>query len=125
MMLYKFNNNDLWYQYEKQELDQLYEYGTFRSQGLNKSTRKGYTHINVHMVYDIKKYGRRKAILVSGVHLTGPNNDTYYSSVVSLISMRMVMFIGELDGLEIHTGDIGNSYLEANTDERYFFTSGD
>eukprot|EP00957_Ditylum_brightwellii_P182610 13909879-Ditylum_brightwellii.AAC.1 len=56
--------------------------------------------IPVHLVYDVKQDGRHKARLVAGRHMTGPNADTYYSSVGSLREMRMMIFLAELNGHE-------------------------
>jgi len=76
------------------------------------------------MIYDAKQDGRQKARMVAGGHLTGPNEDTYYSSVVSLRSMRIVLFLAELNDLETCAGNVGNAYLEAYTRERVAFVAG-
>eukprot|EP00957_Ditylum_brightwellii_P163496 12447627-Ditylum_brightwellii.AAC.1 len=55
----------------------------------------------VHLVYDVKQDGRLKARLVAESHMTGPNTDTYYSSVVSPRAMRMMIFLDELNGIEL------------------------
>ena len=120
----KANGNSLWADAEKLELDQLYEYKTFRTRGRNGSMRKGYTRIRVRMIYDAKQCGKRKARLVAGGHLTGPNEDTYYSSVVSLKAMRIVLFLAELNGMDTCAGDIGNAYLEAHIQEKMCFIAG-
>ena len=80
--------------------------------------------IRVHLVYDVKQDGRRKARLVAGGHMTGPNTDTYYSSVVSLRDMRMMIFLAELNSMELIAADIGNAYLEAYTNEKVRFIAG-
>ena len=72
MALDKAYGNSLWADAENSELDQLYEYKTFRTCGRNGSMRKGYTRIRVRMIYDAKQCGKRKARLVAGGHLTGP-----------------------------------------------------
>eukprot|EP00957_Ditylum_brightwellii_P084751 6444157-Ditylum_brightwellii.AAC.2 len=64
--------------------------------------------IQVHLVYNVQQDGRCKARIVAGCHMTGPNTDTYYSSVVSLRSMRMVIFQAELNGMELIAADISN-----------------
>ena len=43
--------------------------------------------------------------------------DSIYSSLVSLRSLRMVMFLSELNCLELCVDDIGNAFLEAFTKE--------
>jgi len=120
----KANGNSLWADAEKLELDQLYEYKTFRTRGRNGSMRKGYTRIRVQMIYDAKQCGMRKARLVAGGHLTGPSEDTYYSSGVSLKAVRIVLFLAELNGMDTCAGDIGNAYLEAYTQEKVCFIAG-
>eukprot|EP00957_Ditylum_brightwellii_P119487 9116902-Ditylum_brightwellii.AAC.1 len=59
-----------------------------------------------------------------GGHMTGPNTDTYYSSVVSLRAMRMMIFPAELNGMDLIAADIGNAYLEAYTNEKICFIAG-
>ena len=51
------------------------------------------------MVYDMNQDGRHKATLVAGGHLTGPNEYTDYSSVESFRSMRIVLFLSELNDM--------------------------
>jgi len=118
------NGNTLWKDATKSEMDQLYEYETTRSLGKGAAVPTGFTKIRVHLIYDVKQDGRRKARLVAGGHLTGPNTDTYYSSVVSLRAMRILVFLSELNDLELCAGDIGNAYLEAYTQEKVCFVGG-
>ena len=57
--------------------------------------------------------------------MTGPIDcESTYLSVVSLRSLRMVMFIGELNGHEMRAGDIGNAYLLSKTSEKVCFVAG-
>ena len=49
-----------------------------------------------HLIFDIKQDGHHKAIFVAGVYLTGDQGDTYYSSVDTLRSMRILVFLLEL-----------------------------
>jgi len=51
--------------------------------------------------------------------------DSVYSGVVSLRSLRMVIFLAELNGLELYAADVGNAYLEAKTKEKVYFVAGD
>ena len=46
-----------------------------------------------------------------------PPLDSVYSGVVSLRSLRLVIFLAELNGLQLYAADIGNAYLEAQTKE--------
>eukprot|EP00957_Ditylum_brightwellii_P022018 1660872-Ditylum_brightwellii.AAC.1 len=87
-------------------MDKTYEYKAFKSLGKGERKPKDHVMIQVHLVYDVKKDGRCKARLVTGGHITGPNSNTYYSSVVSLRAMRMIIFLAELNGLELIAADI-------------------
>ncbi len=124
MELDRQNGNKLWATAIQTEMNQMYQYETFKSKGLDASVPRGYQQIRVHLIFDVKQDGRRKARLVAGGHMTAPSEDTYYSSVVSLRGMRLVVFLAELNELELCTGDIGNAYLEAYTKEKVCFRAG-
>ena len=118
------NGNTKWQDAEKLELSQLAEYNTFEDKGKNGNVPQGYKRIRVHFVYAVKHDGRHKARLVAGGHLTDTPVDSVYSSVVSLRGLRLIMFLGELNGQETWSTDIGNAYLEAKTAERVFIIGG-
>ena len=118
------NGNTLWQDATKLEMKQLHEYKTFRDLGKGAPTPAGYKMIKLHLIFDCKHDFRRKARMVAGGHMTDPPKDTTYSSVVSLQSLRTVMFIGELNGMKMCAGDIGNAYLEAYTTEKVCFVAG-
>ena len=80
-------------------------------------TPDGFQKIRVHFVYAVKHDGRFKARLVADGHLTKEPVESIYSGVVSLRSLRMVVFLSQLNNLEIWGADVGNAYLEAYTDE--------
>jgi hypothetical protein len=61
-------------------------------------------------VFDVKHDGRCKARLVADGHLT---DESVYSGVVSLRGFRLVMFLDELNNLEVWATDVSNAYLEA------------
>eukprot|EP00957_Ditylum_brightwellii_P166406 12667143-Ditylum_brightwellii.AAC.2 len=56
------------------------------------------------------KYKAFKSLGKAGGHMRGPTTDTYYSSVVSLRAMRMMIFLAELNGMELITADIGKEF---------------
>ena len=84
----------------------------------------GHQRINVHFVYAVKHGLRHKAHLVAGGHMTEPPKDSVYSGIVSLRSMRLPLLIGEINGLKIMVGDIGNAYFGAYTKEQVYFIAG-
>ena len=112
------NGNNRWKQAETLELGQIHEYRTFLDKGKNAPIPDGYKKIKVYFVYAVKHDGRYKARLVAGGHLTNTPVDSVYSSVVSLRCLRLVVFLGELNDLEVWATDIGNAYLESKTKEK-------
>ena len=73
-------------------------------------TPDGFQKIRVHFVYAVKHAGKFKARPVADGHLTK-------EPVVSLRSLRMVVFLSQLNDFEIWGADVGNAYLEAYTDQ--------
>ena len=74
----------------------------------------------MHFVFDVKHDGRHKSRLVAGGHLTDTPVDSVYSGVVSLRSLRLVLFLAELNKLQVWGADIGNAYLEAKTKKKVY-----
>ena len=70
------------------------------------------------MIYAVKHDGRHKARFVAGGHLTSEPENSVYSSVVSIRSLRIVLLAAELNQLELMGADVGNAYLEALTNEK-------
>ncbi|MGH7954713.1 MAG: reverse transcriptase domain-containing protein [Gloeomargaritales cyanobacterium] len=122
----KKNGNTKWQDSIKQEMDMIAEYKTFRDYGNAKSVEPpaGYKKIRTHLVFDVKFDLRRKARLVAGGHTTDPPKESVYSGVASMRSIRMCLFLAELNGLEACAADVGNAYLEANTKEKLFIVAG-
>ena len=57
-------------------------------------------------------------------HLTPEPIENIYSGVVLLRNLRLVIFLGKLNNLELWGPDIGNAYLEAFTDEKLYIVAG-
>ena len=122
------NGNSKWYDATKLEMDQINEYKVFQDHGKSQydpKSRKvsnapnGYQKIRVHLIFAVKHDGRHKARLVAGGHLTPDPIESIYSAVVSIRSLRLVIFLAKLNNLEVWGADIGNAYLEAKTKEKY------
>ena len=124
MQLDERNGNTRWRDAEKLELKQIMEYKTFIDKGKKAAILQGYKRIRVHFVYAVKHDGRHKARLVAGGHLTDTPVDSVYSSVVSLRGLRLIIFLGELNGLDIWATDVGNAYLESKTKEKVYIIGG-
>ena len=57
-------------------------------------------------------------------HLTPEPIANSYSGVGSLRNLRLVIFLGKLNHLELWGPDIGNAYLESFTDEILYIVAG-
>ena len=122
--IYEKHGNTKWIDAEKLEIKQLMDYESFKDLGMNAPVPEGYTKIPVHFVYDVKHDGRHKARLVAGGHRTSTPVDSVYSGVVSLMGVRMVTLLAELNDMELWSTDIGNAYLESYTKEKVGFVAG-
>ena len=58
--------------------------------------------------------------MVADGHITDVPLDSVYSGVVSLRGLRLVLFLAELNDLDTYATDIGNSYLEAETNKKFY-----
>ena len=108
------------------EGNQLKEYEVFIDKGRFAGCRipRGYQLIQIHTIFDVKIDGRHKARVVADGHLTATPIESVYSGVVLLRGLRTCLFIGELDGMEPWTTNIGNAYLEALTNEKVCIRAG-
>ena len=119
--------NSKWYDATKLEMNQINEYNVFQDHGkaqYDPKSRKvsnaqnGYQKIRVHLIFAVKHDGRHKARLVAGGHLTPDPIESIYFGIVSIRSLRLVIFLVKLNNLKVWGADIGNAYLEAKTKER-------
>ena len=128
MQFDKENKNSKWYDAIKLEIESMHACKVFKKWDkaiFDKHKKvmnqpKGYHKIKVHLVFAVKFHGRYKARLVVDGHLTPEPVENIYSGVVSLRDLRLVVFLGKLNNLDIWGGDISNADLEAFTDEKLF-----
>ena len=119
----KENSNTHWQDAMDLELTQIHEYKVFKDTGKAQLhngkavTPDDFQKIRVHFVYAVKHDGKFKARLVADGHLTK-------EPVVSLRSLRMVVFLSQLNDFEIWGADVGNAYLEAYTDQKLCIIAG-
>ena len=86
----------------------------------------GYQQIKCHMVFDVKmgENIRRKARFVAGGHTTETPSTLTYSSVVSRDSVRIILLVVALNGLNIIACDIQKAYLTADCCEKIWTIAG-
>ena len=118
------NKNTKWQDSINLEILQLDEYDTFINHIIGKAAPQGYKSIKIHCMYDIKHDDRHKARCVIDGHLTDIPVNSVYSGVVSLRGLRIMLFLVELNKLDMWITDIGNSYLEAKTSKKVYIIAG-
>ena len=62
--------------------------------------------------------------MVAGGHRTDTPVESTYSGVASLLGVRTITFLAELNDLELWNTDIGSAYLESYTTEKVAFIAG-
>ena len=108
------NKNSKWYNAIKMEMESMIEYKVFKKWDkaiLDKHKKvmnspKGYHRIKVHLVFAVKFDGRHKTRLVADGHRTPEPIEKIYSGVFSLRNLRLVIFLGKLNHLDIWGADM-------------------
>ena len=75
-------------------------------------------------MYDINNYGRHKSRLVTDGNLNGISVESVYSGVFYLRSIHILVFLADTNKMETWATDIGNTYLEANTLDKFYIIAG-
>jgi len=120
----KANGNAFWEDAAKKEMDQIKAYNTFKDIGKGVRAPSGYQKVYVHLTHANKFDMRRKARLVLSGQLTPPSNDKACSGILSLEGVRTVLFLAELNELQLCAADIAQAYLEANAREKLVIVGG-
>ena len=123
-MLDKETGNTLWQDVIWRELDQISSYKSFWNIGIGVSPRADFKKIKVKFIFDCKADGRGKGHLVAWGDMTPEPEESVYSSVSTLCSLCIVVFLAELNGLNLMQGDIGNAYLELYAQQKVYFIAG-
>ena len=122
----KENNNTKWADATRDEMDCIKEQEVFTTCQRAKwdsshkkflSAPPNHQKIRVNLIFAAKYNGRHKAKLVAYGSLTPEPVENIYSGVVSLGHLSLVIFLGELNNLELWGADVGYAYLEAYTNK--------
>ena len=73
----------------------------------------GHTFVKCHIIFDVKMDLTRKSRYVVGGTMTKPPSSMTYASVVFRESARIILTLAALNGLDILSFDIQNTYLTA------------
>ena len=111
-----------------------YQHGFQVSTDYNHAIRLDKKNSNTHwrdtldlessQIHELNLDDKSKERLVTDGHLTKEPVESIYSGVVSLRSLRMVVFLPQLNNLEIWGADVNNAYPEAYTDEKLCIIAG-
>jgi hypothetical protein len=86
----------------------------------------GYEKITCHMIFDVKlsENFRRKARFVADGHRVETPASITYSTVVSRDSVRILLLIAALNGVDIKGADVQNAFLSAKNLEKHWMIAG-
>jgi hypothetical protein len=122
-LLDKVNNNTLWADASKKELDSINKHEVFRLTTKDDDMRN-YKRIPYQLIFDCKHDGRRKARLVAGGHMTDPPAEDVYSGVVGMDTVRLAFAVGAMQGLDVCAADISTAFLYGKTKEKVYIIAG-
>ena len=119
------NKNNLWAEAIKKEMTALDNAGVFQYKPPNFTIPFGYQYAPLRMIFEVKQEDlRRKARLVAGGHVVDSSMYESYSSVVQTITLRLLQTVAVNEGLKTITGDIGNAFIHATTNEKIWTKAG-
>ena len=113
------NGNKLWTNKTLKELEALMSMKVFRKlpSSLRRARARGFQFVPLRMIFDIQVDLRRKDRLVIGGHVVDFYGHGVYASTMKSVSDRILMKIEAANNLYVMKGDIGNDYLNTNTQE--------
>ena len=120
----KENNDTMWHDAIKLEMKN--NRVAFEEYEGDISKLVGYKRITGHMVFDVKlgENFRRKARYCADGHKTEAPAALTYSTVVSRDSVRILLMVAALNGLDLQCADIQNAFLTAPNLERCYMQAG-
>jgi len=121
----KANGDTMWADASDKEITALCNYDCFIFKAADFKPGPAYQRTNLRLIYAVKQDLRRKARLVAGGHLIHlADNIRVYSSTVKTLSVRALDVIAHRNGLKQLCGDVGNAFVNADTQEKIFCIAG-
>ena len=117
--------NDKWKKAIAKEMAAMDKMDVFRILAKDeKFDRSTYQYAPLHLVFDVKFDGTHKARYVIGGNRVDSSEFSAYASVVKTENIRILLTLAAKFNLQTMTGDIGNAYLNAYTEERIWSKAG-
>ena len=107
------NKNKLWSKAIEDEIASLKKLCCFSFHSPNFRPSSDFNWTTLHMNFELKECGRRKARLVAGGHLVSLRGIHSRSTVVRGVSVRILDVIAHSRNYSILCGDIGNAFITA------------
>ena len=117
--------NTKWQDSVKKEVGALIQHGCFKFMPKDFKPPKDYQYCRLHFVYEVKTDLRQKSRLVCDGSRVDPKGLSTRATVVKGISVRLLDLIAESQSLKVLCGDIGNAFIQANTQEKVYTRVGD
>ena len=120
----KENGNDLWEKAIEAEITSLKKMKCFDFKSPSYKPEDDYKWTTLHLNFEVKECGRRKARLVAGGHLVKLEGIHSRSTVVRGVSVRTMDIIAHSRKYETLHGDIGNAFVTAPCLEKVYSRCG-
>ena len=112
--------NRNWQLAVEKEVAALIMHGCFDFKSPDFKPPSDFQYCRLHFVYEIKSDLRQKGQLVFDGSRIDPQGLSTRATVVKGVSVRLLDIIADAQDLTVVCGDIGNAFIQANTNEKIF-----
>ena len=116
----KDNGNSKWQDSVKKEVGALINHGCFEFMPKDFKPPTDYQYCRLHFVYEVKNDLRQKSRLVCDGSRVDAKGLSTRATVVKGISVRLLDLIAHSQDLRVLCGDIGNAFIQAETNEKVY-----
>ena len=114
------NGNNCWKDAVAKEVAALLHLQCFDIQSPDFKPDNKYQYVHMHWVYVVKSDLTYKARLVCDGSRVDPKGLNTRATVVKTISVRLLDIIADAWNKEVLTGDIGNAFIQSDTNEKIY-----